>query len=366
MKFKPGDRVKFLNELGGGVIKRIISPSLVSVEIEDGFEVPVVPGELVLDIRGIQEEEIKKRNDMVAVPHWMSPDKNSKASDITSEEFEPDDRKTKIMRLGFRGAVSDGLYLAFVPHDQKWLMTGHLDIILLNHTSLDVLFSYFQVNDQGLYIGTDYDVLEPNTQILLATINREQIGSWMNGLIQFIFHTEKTSNLPLPANCEIAIKPSRIFNEASYRETPLLAEKAFIYSLLELQLHAKVVSRLKEDATGQIRKTAIEKKKEALIDRYRTNEKEAVVDLHIGELLNSIAGMTSHDMLKYQKDYFVKVLESAIAESYNKVTFIHGVGNGVLRDEIVKIMNEYENTRNQDASLAKFGVGAVDVIIGRK
>ena len=46
-----------------------------------------------------------------------------------------------------------------------------------------------------------------------------------------------------------------------------------------------------------------------------------------------------------------------------KVTFIHGVGNGTLRDAIVEKMKEYESLEHQSASLAKFGVGAVDVLI---
>ena len=42
MKFKVGDRVKFLNENGGGVVSKIVSPSMVNVAIEDGFEIPSI------------------------------------------------------------------------------------------------------------------------------------------------------------------------------------------------------------------------------------------------------------------------------------------------------------------------------------
>ena len=71
-------------------------------------------------------------------------------------------------------------------------------------------------------------------------------------------------------------------------------------------------------------------------------------------------------MFKIQTEYFKKMLDSAIAAEYNKVTFIHGVGNGVLKNAIIEELKNYKNTENRMASIAKFGVGAIDVIITDK
>ena len=49
IQFKVGDKVKFLNQEGGGKISKIVSPVLVNVEMEDGFEIPTLTKELVLD-----------------------------------------------------------------------------------------------------------------------------------------------------------------------------------------------------------------------------------------------------------------------------------------------------------------------------
>ena len=107
-------------------------------------------------------------------------------------------------------------------------------------------------------------------------------------------------------------------------------------------------------------------KTEAPIDKHRTAPGEATVDLHIGELVDNILGLSSHDMFKIQMDYFKKMLESAIASEYTKVTFIHGVGNGILKNAIIEALKDYKNTENRMASIAKFGVGAIDVIISDK
>jgi hypothetical protein len=48
MEFKPGDKVRFLNATGGGVVTRQINSFMVSVAIEDGFEIPTLVSELVI------------------------------------------------------------------------------------------------------------------------------------------------------------------------------------------------------------------------------------------------------------------------------------------------------------------------------
>ena len=107
-------------------------------------------------------------------------------------------------------------------------------------------------------------------------------------------------------------------------------------------------------------------KEKPLIDKHKTNLNEAVVDLHIGEIVENIAGLTSHDMLNLQLAYFKKALQSAISNDYTKVTFIHGVGNGVLKSAIIKELEDYEGIENRMASISKFGVGAIDILIKDK
>ena len=48
MNFKLGDKVRFLNEKGEGVVSKIINKTTVGVTIEDGFELPFVVSQLLL------------------------------------------------------------------------------------------------------------------------------------------------------------------------------------------------------------------------------------------------------------------------------------------------------------------------------
>src|ERR1043165_7899199 len=47
MKLRIGDKVRFLNEVGEGVVSRIKDKHTVFVEMSDGFEIPFMARELV-------------------------------------------------------------------------------------------------------------------------------------------------------------------------------------------------------------------------------------------------------------------------------------------------------------------------------
>jgi dsDNA-specific endonuclease/ATPase MutS2 len=68
-------------------------------------------------------------------------------------------------------------------------------------------------------------------------------------------------------------------------------------------------------------------------------------------------------MLRIQVNYFTRCLDSAIANNFSKVTFIHGVGTGVLKTAMKQILKDYPNVEYRDASMKQFGYGATEVVI---
>jgi hypothetical protein len=81
-------------------------------------------------------------------------------------------------------------------------------------------------------------------------------------------------------------------------------------------------------------------------DRY---EPTMEVDLHINQLVNSTRGMTNHDMLTLQLDTAKRQLEFAISKRIQKIVFIHGVGEGVLKVELEYLFGRY-NVKFYDAN----------------
>ncbi|MCB4797382.1 Smr/MutS family protein [Neotamlana laminarinivorans] len=87
------------------------------------------------------------------------------------------------------------------------------------------------------------------------------------------------------------------------------------------------------------------------------------VDLHIHQLVPSTRGMTNHDMLTLQLDTARRKLDFAIAKRIQKIVFIHGVGEGVLKLELEYLFGRYDNIKYYDANYQKYGLGATEVYI---
>ena len=354
MRFKIGDKVNFLNESGGGIITAIIDNRLVKIKTDDGFEMPVLSSELIIDYRSLPKEEfaVTQKKEIVA----------EKENEITDE---PD----LISEINPWGTVKEekGIYLAFEPHEQQWILTGDMDVILLNNTSYDILYSLFLEKD-GIIEGIDYGSLASDSKIVLETISRDEIEHWLKGFIQILFHRDLPDKIYVPVHTEINIKPGRFFKEGNYLSNTLLHGKALIITLIPQSALISITDNehdKKFDRTSKARVTEPVKEK-PLIDKHRTNLNEAIVDLHIAELVDNILGLSSHDMFNTQLEYFKKAFHSAIANEYTKVTFIHGVGNGVLKAAIIKELEDYEGIENRMASISKFGVGAIDILIKDK
>lgn len=350
MRFKIGDKVKFIDEMGGGVVTGVIDSRLVKIKTDDGFEMPVMSSELLIDHRAMPVEESNPRQ---TVPN------------IVEKVDERPDFITEISQWR-KIREEKGVYLGFEPHEQQWLLTGDMDIVLANNTPYELLYSLFLKRET--LEGIDFSSVPANSRIVIDTISREEVEDWTSGYIQLLFHSDKPDNVYLPVHSVIDLKIGRFFTEGSYKENTIFNGRAIVINVITVSTlqvaSANEGERKSDPVISRSKATSIREKQ--LIDKYRSAQGEAIVDLHIGEVVDNILGLSSLDMINIQIDTFKKVLNNAIANDYNKITFIHGVGNGVLKSTIIKELEDYEGLENTMASIAKFGVGAIDVIIEKK
>jgi len=93
------------------------------------------------------------------------------------------------------------------------------------------------------------------------------------------------------------------------------------------------------------------------------NAPKMEVDLHIHQLVPYSKGMTNYDMLNIQLETAKRQLEFAMQKRIQRVVFIHGVGAGVLKEELNYLFKRYENVKYYDADYQKYGLGATEVFI---
>ena len=91
----------------------------------------------------------------------------------------------------------------------------------------------------------------------------------------------------------------------------------------------------------------------------------AEVDLHLHELVDDEARLSDGEKLEFQLRYFERALESAIRNGKRKLIVIHGVGEGVLREEVRRMLQYYDGVQFHDADMRRYGAGATEVLIMR-
>lgn len=363
MKFQPGDKVRFLNQSGGGIVTKIISPQMVSVAIEDGFEIPTLTNELIkTETQDAGGRFFDKDYKVSMHPTGSENTATNEQNALLNEADEPE--RFFSIKKG-KGAEASSIWLAFIPHDQKWLITGLVDICLLNPTDYDVLYSVMLHQAGGFWKGADYDVLPPESGIILSTVSRDELSEWLEGSVQMLFQKEKQPQLVMPVNAAYRLKPARFQKEDNYIGNAFINEKALLINLTTVQgveTSAEKLEGSDPEAPTQL-KIEVQKPK-ALIDKHRIAPFEAEVDLHISALKDDYSKLSNHEILNIQKDYFIKCLESALEAQYRKIIFIHGIGNGTLRNTILETLKEYEELTAQNASFKKYGYGAIEVVNG--
>lgn len=85
------------------------------------------------------------------------------------------------------------------------------------------------------------------------------------------------------------------------------------------------------------------------------------IDLHIGQLVDSMRGLSPHQMLTKQIEVAKIEIEKARAEKIDKLILIHGKGKGVLKEEIYKMLENMADIEFWEANIIKYRFGAVEI-----
>jgi hypothetical protein len=362
MQYKIGDRVKFLSESGGGIIRKIISANLVSVETDDGFEIPTSTREILLMQSETPSERLFERQ--------FSAETNRKQE--IAEDIEPTIQKSKnetisnlIVYPADRKPDDYQLSIAFVPVQQNLPISGDLSIYLMNFSSYEVVFSIHH-QQQNAFYELKSGQLPAFSKFLIAQIQREELESYTNAHIQCLIVQHQSKRLMAPVSVDMQIKASKFYKESAYSQDRFLHQSGLIYKLFDFK-NVPVINQLSlQKEVDVLAIKSVKAAKNDAIVKHKTAKDKAVVDMHIWELVEDHSRLTNLEMLNVQLDYFEQCLQSAIDHKLRTVVFIHGVGTGKLKEEIKQIMDQKDFLKYRPASMSEFGVGAtqVDLLLG--
>lgn len=342
---KIGDRVKFMNDVGGGIITKVVSKSLVHVENEDGFEIPTLVSELVVVDEDVTME---KKPTVEQFVRQAKPEKKVEAIE------KPKESPTLI-----DGNDEPAFYMAFVPENSRNPLDGTIKLYLINDCNYSVLYHISQF-DQLEYKTMEAGELEPNTKLLLDSISQVDIAGLPEYFFQLIQYKEAANRLESPLEASVKLNPVKFYKSGSFVQNDFFKEKAMVIKLNKSNMYKAMEALTEKEMKQVVREKEPARKPKPVIENTDLLE----VDLHIHELIDDTAGLSNKEMLDLQLDQFHKKMEEAIAKQVKKVVFIHGLGNGVLKQEVRReLSHKYKKYVFQDASFQEYGYGATMVIL---
>jgi hypothetical protein len=311
MKYKLGDFVRFVDEKLEGYVTRIFDDEMIGVTGEDDFEIPV-PANKVTTVYGRSEKEGSK-----------------------------DDRpKTEVGPF-----TNSGIHLAVVS-EQKAGSVVYFHLV--NETSFQLLFSLVTERDKqfkGEYAG----MINPKTAEKIFAAKLSDLELWPR--FRFSISRYTTQNVAPPDTLLITEKFKAKDFSGAKKQIPILNQAGWLIQLDQPELIIDA-QKLKESFfKSPEEKQTLEKPR---------NE----IDLHIEKLRNDYQLLNSSEILTIQLAQFSKSLDAAIVHQMPEITFIHGAGNGVLKNEIHKKLGKNNKVQTfMDARKEKFGYGATKVLL---
>lgn len=313
-----GDKVRMLRGKEEGFITKIINDKLVEVEIEDGFRIPTLRSDLVI----VSTEE--------------------------ANYFDKEEREEVPIASPPKGKIADaGFCLAFHPINDR-----DFSVFLINGSHSIVPFTVYYQRKEEL-VPKLAGHLAPSTHVKLDILSRTSFETWPEIIIQALRFSPKGKQVIAPLEKKFKFRAASFFKNEKI--APVIMKKSFIFEINT----AETVTDVKK-----LNEKLLEGSSQSHISNI-LERPSSVVDLHIEKLVDNVEVIPKSAIINMQLQAFEKALDNAIASGLSEITFIHGVGNGVLRDNIHKRLSRHPNIAYyKDAMKEKFGYGATVVKIG--
>jgi hypothetical protein len=313
MDFKLGEFVRFVDERREGYITKIFDDQMIGVTGDDDFEIPV-PANKVTRVHGHTYQGVENQA------------LEEKA--ISKAEF-----------------TTHGVYLAVAPDAAKGSVVYFYLVNESSYQLLATLSSEKGDTQKGLFAG----IIAPHSSAKVFTASLTELSNWPKFSIQTLFYSGQDAGQKEPL--VYVLKFSAKNFSGAKKELKAFKQQAWTFRIdtEEVVIDAQ---KLKESFF----KPAHEK------NEIERPAKE--VDLHIEKLRDDHQFLSKDEILKIQLNHFQRALDAAIVHKLPSIIFIHGVGNGTLRQAIHKTVGKHQQVKTfMDAHKERYGYGATEVIL---
>jgi len=313
-----GDKVRAVHGREEGVVVGLLPKGIVEVMLPDGFKIPFVKSDLV--VVSVLEEKLFAQE---------KTESNNFAS-------------TKPQSF-----ADKGFFLA-KSHETDGKHVFHL----VNNTDFQVLFTSFLLRPSTEAKPLAFGTMNKKTTFPVFKIEQTGILEESKMLIQLLFFAHSRSEVREPLSIEVALKPVKWKSEPE--TLPILEHKG---TKIQLDIILK-------ETDAHILTNRLSEKANTISGSNKPQKIDPELDLHIEKLAPDYFALKPDEILRYQLRAFENHLEKAISIGVKEVTYIHGIGNGILKAEIIKKLSANIFIKHfEDGRRDKYGYGATKVVL---
>ena len=458
-----GEKVRFLNEVGGGIISGFQGKDIVLVEDEDGFDIPMLRSQVVVvetnannfvrkskPQKPMVAAEVSKPFKAAATPSVERQSLKAAVNaglDADEEDTDPSERPITFQPKPKerKGGELLNVCLAFVPEDSRELSSTRFEAYLINDSNYFV--SIVLSNNEGAAWHLRWQgTMEPNTKQHVETFDRSILNDLQRLSIQLIAWKQDKPYMLKPAvGVELRLDTVKFYKLHVFRPSPFFREPALIYDIVrgdrpirQVFVEAEEVldamrggapseqsdhggvpshsetseqsgdsdsyvapayadapvagtavprSRAEEREALKAAKRALKAEQQAKAAKQQTRQQTSnnssspkqtlpsiqegtgsegilEIDLHINALLDNTEGLSPAVLLNTQLTEFRIIMDRNLRRKGQRIVFIHGKGDGVLREALIKeLRRRYRTCTYEDADFQRYGYGATMVTI---
>ncbi|MBQ7495166.1 MAG: DUF2027 domain-containing protein, partial [Bacteroidaceae bacterium] len=213
-----GEKVRFLNETGGGVIAGFQGKDIVLVRDEDGFDIPMLRSQVVVvetNANNFVRKQAKQALQNLQPLQLQQPQQ--------SHPLQPQERK---------GGDLLNVCLAFVPEDARELSNTRFGAYLINDSNYYV--SAVVANNEGAAWHMRWQgTLAPNTKQLTETFDRSILNDLERIGVQLIAWKQDKPYMLKPAvGVELRLDTVKFYKLHVFQPSPFFREAALIYDIV--------------------------------------------------------------------------------------------------------------------------------------
>lgn len=325
MEIRVGDIVRSLTDKLEGKVCGFINNNTVNVYSDEyGFEIPVAISDLVVVKSDFKKEE---KNEV----------SSQKQIDTSSH---------------------NSVFIAICPDNINNISHSTFSIYIINDTDRNCLFAVYTKRDD-IYKCLEEGISEPYSSKFIERFSIRDFDSIESIYTQALIAKKGMKSIRPAIENEVKIKTSSLCKSGAYTHTKWFQTPSLLRDIISSDVDISVL----EVKNIEPKKSDIPKG-EKQFETQTTNPNIIEVDLHINMLLDDTKGMENKDMLEYQMDVFRKTMEENKLKRGKKIIFIHGKGDGILKQRILwELKAKYKRHNHQDASFKNYGYGATMVTI---